>query len=148
MTDAATVRRPLIAAAFGAILPGSGHLYLRRWKRAAAWLLLAAAVSLATLPADPFGGSATPFDLLGLLAGSVVAAVSAVDAYRLARSDGATPATASTAAETRSTDGESGIGSAVVDCPACGRPLDPGLSFCHWCTTEFGDFRVTGEPDG
>ncbi|MFC7068646.1 zinc ribbon domain-containing protein [Halobaculum lipolyticum] len=137
MTDAPTVRRPLIAAVFGAILPGSGHLYLRLWKRAAAWLLLAAAVSVATLPADPLGGPATASDVLGVLAGAAVAAVSAVDAYRLARSDAAATPTAASA-----------VGSPVVDCPACGRPLDPELRFCSWCTTEFERFRVTGERDG
>ncbi|MFC7137752.1 DUF7575 domain-containing protein [Halobaculum litoreum] len=130
--------RPWLAAVFGVLVPGTGHLYLRRWRRAAAWILLAFGVSVVATPDAPVES------FVGLGAGSVTAAVaiavvtgvSAVDAFLLAR--GSTTATDAS----DSAAGGAGPGTRIVACPSCGRDLEPSLAFCHWCTAEFGDFRV------
>lgn len=129
-----TRRRALIAtlvAVLGASLgvAGAGHLYLRRWRRAAAWfsfvvgaalVLLWTFVDPSTLDlADPAAVAAVdPATLPAAVTAPLFALllISAVDAYRLA------------AAGPQTTDGP--------QCPNCGGELDPEIDFCPWCTIE------------
>jgi len=136
VSDVSSTRRPIVAALLGTVAAGLGHLYLRRWARAGAWAAIGyAAVALfvpeTAVTAVVSGGAVDPLALGPVV---VVAALSAVDAYRIALFD-RRPPTDSTETADR------------VECPACGRPVDLELDFCHWCTTEFGDLRVVA-PQG
>ncbi|ELZ49609.1 hypothetical protein C464_04006 [Halorubrum coriense DSM 10284] len=134
-------KNPLFAALLGTVATGLGHLYLRRWIRALGWLsaTLAATVLFvpeSTLSAVSSGTVADPFSLLPVV---LVSAASVLDAYLVAkaerRSDGARATGAAGPTEaaepTRATEAD---GSPA--CPACGKPVDPDIGFCHWCTTE------------
>ncbi|ELZ42959.1 hypothetical protein C463_10155 [Halorubrum californiense DSM 19288] len=131
-------KNPLLAAVLGTLATGLGHLYLRRWLRAIGWLSATYAATVLFVPESALsalstGTLADPFSLLPIV---LVSAASVVDAYLVAtaerRSDGdraadaagATDATDATAADEPPT------------CPACGKPVDPDIGFCHWCTTE------------
>jgi peptidoglycan/LPS O-acetylase OafA/YrhL len=114
-------RRALVAALLGLAaatvgIAGAGHAYLRQWRRAAAWFsfVLGAGLVLVAVFADP--STATPTSLPPQVTVPVYAVLlaSVVDAYRLARRSSG------------SADGPA--------CPHCGRPVDPDLDFCHWCT--------------
>lgn len=137
--------RPYVAALLGMLVTGLGHLYLRRWLRAVAWIALAFAISVAFVPESTAVAvlSGEQVDPITLLPGLLVGLASALDAFRIARQEraqadrraatnevfsGAEQVTAEPAADA---DGE------TIDCPACGKPVDPDLGFCHWCTTEF-----------
>jgi len=137
-----TRRRALIAtlvAVLGASLgvAGAGHLYLRRWRRAAAWfsfvvgaalVLLWAFVDPSTLSlSDPSAVAAVdPASLPATVTAPLFALllVSAVDAYRLAL------------AGPQTVDGP--------QCPNCRRELDPDIDFCPWCTIEL-EWEKPGE---
>ncbi|WP_435063142.1 DUF7575 domain-containing protein [Halobaculum sp. EA56] len=115
-------RRPAFAAAL-AVVPALGHAYLRRWSRGLAWLALLAGSALVF--AGVFGvddlapASLDPSLTTGLRIGvplAVVLALSAVDAYVLARRD-ARPA--------------------GLTCPRCGRGVDLSIGFCWYCSVEF-----------
>ncbi|MFA1610547.1 DUF7575 domain-containing protein [Halobellus rubicundus] len=128
-----TRRRALIAtlvAVLGASVgvAGAGHLYLRQWRRAAAWfsvvvgatiVLLSVFVDPATLSlSDPAAvANVEPASLPTAVTAPVFALLllNALDAYRLAARG---PQTAD-----------------APQCPACGGELDPELDFCPWCTT-------------
>jgi hypothetical protein len=122
-------RRPVVAAAL-AVVPALGHAYLRRWSRGLAWLSLLAGSALvfagvfgagvgdavssqfsATQGAASVPGAA-PF----AVPVAVVLALSAVDAYALARRDARR---------------------SVLTCPRCGREVDLSLRFCWYCSVEF-----------
>ncbi|AHZ23834.1 zinc ribbon domain-containing protein [Haloferax mediterranei ATCC 33500] len=124
--------RPLIAAVLGIPIMGFGHLFLRRWRRALLWMALAVSVGLLFVPESArelliTGGSVPPLmDVLPLL---VVNLVSVVDAFLL----GMKQVAESTRAEMLDEDIE------TVSCPQCGREVDPGLGFCHWCTTRLDE---------
>lgn len=123
---------PLIASALAWAVPGLGHIYLRRWLRAAGWL--AGVFLVVTL-----FGSAQPTDALAvgtfdafvaLLPVALVIGASMLDAYRIAtamRTDSAPTGRHS------GTD----LPDELVVCQSCGRGVDADLGFCHWCTTEF-----------
>jgi hypothetical protein len=122
MTDVG--RRVVLTVLVGVLgaslfIAGAGHVYLREWRRAAAWFaagvgtLVAAAFALGD-PASITLGSlplpvAVPF--------AVVLLASVVDAYSLARR------------RPRRSSGPDGPA-----CPHCGRPVDASLDFCQWCT--------------
>jgi len=123
-------RRPVVAAAL-AVVPALGHAYLRRWTRGIAWLslLVGSALVFAELSGvgsgrwlASAGGStaASSTAPAGLTAFAVpvaaVIALSAVDAYVLARREGRR---------------------AVLTCPRCGRGVDLSLRFCWYCAVEF-----------
>ena len=127
-------RRAVIAtlvAVLGATvgIAGVGHLYLRRWRRAAAWFVVVvgatvALVAVFALPgmsgADPASVAAIePASLPGVVVWPVftLLLLSTLDANRLAA---ATP----TAAGDKPA------------CPSCGKELDRELGFCPWCTAE------------
>ena len=120
-------RRPAVAAVLALAVAGLGHVYLRRWARAAGWFLaiVTTAVVLMSAFADPNTSvGELPLTVVVPLVGLFV--LSAVDAYLLAaRTHAATP------------DPDAGGGTDEgerVQCPNCGREVDPELDFCHWCT--------------
>jgi hypothetical protein len=119
-------KRPWLAALLAVLATGLGHLYLRRWRRAAGWLaaLLAASyvfVDPAAMDAVATGG---PVDLVALAPVVFVGSLSALDAYLLAHAQNNLASVAVTP------DGE------LAECPNCRKEVDPDLDFCHWCTTE------------
>lgn len=123
-------RRPVVAAAL-AVVPALGHAYLRRWVRGLAWLSLLAGSALvfsglfeggvddlltATgAPTVPLSTAAADAAAL-VVPLSVVIALSAADAYVLARREGRR---------------------GVLTCPRCGRGVDLSLHFCWYCAVEF-----------
>ncbi|WP_323676266.1 zinc ribbon domain-containing protein [Halorubellus sp. PRR65] len=155
MVERSSTRRPWLAAVLGVIATGAGHLYLRRWLRAVGWLALATVVTTVYVPESALmataGGDTVPLEQF--LPTLTVIALSVADAYLLARLDnrqqsspGASEsgrvnaasqgsATTADAQPTPSVDDDE-----AVECPHCGKPLDPELEFCHWCTTDLGDF--------
>ncbi|MDB2239575.1 MULTISPECIES: zinc ribbon domain-containing protein [Halorubrum] len=129
---------PLLAALLGTVVTGLGHLYLRRWLRALGWLGLTVAASVLFLPASTIsalssGTLTDPFSILPIV---LISAASVLDAYLIAK-------------VRRQPDRfqANTVGSTGADespaCPACGKPVDPDLGFCHWCTTEFNVVDVS-----
>jgi hypothetical protein len=139
--------RPYVAALLGLLVTGLGHLYLRRWLRAIAWLALAFGVSIAFVPESTATAvlSGEQVDPLTLLPGLLVGIGSAVDAFRVARQEqrqtdrrAATPDPSGPNQQPETMQPpEPDADAETIDCPACGKPVDPELGFCHWCTTEF-----------
>lgn len=125
MRQSTSRKRPWLAALLSVLATGLGHLYLRRWRRAAGWLLLVYGVSV--LFVDPaavdalVNGSSVDVDALAPVL--LVGGASVVDAYFVARAQNALARTSTATAE-----GEHA-------CPSCGNELDPALEFCHWCST-------------
>jgi hypothetical protein len=132
----------VLAAVIGATVgvAGVGHLYLRRWRRAAAWFLVvlgATAALLAVFVLPELGGIADPGAVTAIepssLPGIVVWPVfvlllfSTLDAHRLAT------------VAPRAGDGPT--------CPSCGKAADPELDFCPWCTIEL-EWVEPGAGDG
>jgi len=111
---------------------GFGHLYLRRWRRAVGWLAVLFAVSYAFV--DPAAiealAAGEPVDPLSIAPTLLVGSLSVIDAYVLARAQNEVARTRG-AAESAKNPGE-----AVDSCPNCGKDVDPGLDFCHWCTAD------------
>lgn len=117
-----------LAAVLGATvgIAGVGHLYLRRWRRAAAWFVVVLGATVALLAVFVLPGLGDPAAVAAIepssLPGVVVWPVfvllllSTLDAHRLA------------AAGPRTGDGPT--------CPSCGKTADPDLDFCPWCTVE------------
>jgi hypothetical protein len=138
-------KRPWLAALLGTLATGLGHLYLRRWLRAAGWL--AALFGVTAIFVDPAAieayASGNAVSVLSIAPALLVTACSAVDAYLLARVQ-------NLIAEARAT-ADRGHQSAVVDdsrpCPNCGQSLDPDLEFCHWCTTELDGVHAVRESN-
>jgi uncharacterized paraquat-inducible protein A len=118
--------------------PGLGHLYLRAWIRAVLWFGLWVVTLTVAVPTAGAGGvlavaervlaSVTSLPAEAALALASVTLFSTLDAYWLA----------SRYNEERTRNTEDG----TVNCPHCGREVDPQLDFCHWCTEpidrEFG----------
>jgi len=156
--------RPVLAAALALLLPGLGHLSLRRWGRALLWHLtiVGGGVALFALydvePIDPLAdlaaaSAAIPTDVA--LPVVLLFALSAVDAYLVGRADVAERERADAVAEAMrrrvaSADGNDapdggqvppsaavtgGDGETLkVTCPNCGKETDADIDFCHWCT--------------
>ena len=145
MVRASLRNNPLLAALLGTAVTGLGHLYLRRWLRALGWLAGTIVASVLFIPESTISAlnSGTISGSLSILPIGVISAASALDAYLIARKrlqinrDRAT-----------NTVGATGDNKSPA-CPACGKPFDPELEFCHWCTTEFEAVDVTGldQPD-
>lgn len=122
----------LVGAIFG--IAGTGHAYLRKWRRSALWFLLTIGAGVALMSVyvsnpeaiDPRDVSTVPTEVYGPLL--VIIGFSVVDALLVAyldqREAEMAPGVSSDAA-----DADSG-----VSCPHCGRSTDPELSFCTWCT--------------
>jgi hypothetical protein len=138
-------RRGLLASVLAFLYPGLGHVYLRRWARAAAWFVLAIATAAVVVPPATYeafeaGGisammeateSFGPEVTLSLLA---VGLLNVADAYIVAVREAAAEAAQTATADDAAT------------CPECGGELDEDLDFCPWCTTRFDD-RESGEGD-
>lgn len=128
---------PLLAALLGTVVTGLGHLYLRRWRRAVGWLGVAVGASVLFVPPSTVSafGSGTG-DLLAVLPVVLITGASALDAYLIARFGNRPDGRPDGAAEATDADDSPA-------CPACGKPVDPDLAFCHWCSTEFEGAGVT-----
>jgi hypothetical protein len=142
MSESSSAGRPWLAAFLGALLPGTGHLYLRRWKRATLWIVLAYATSLLFVPPEAAeavaSGELPAFQIV--LPVAAVTILSALDAYLLAvvgRARSAASSNIATAVE----DGG-------LDCPRCGKEADAELGFCHWCSLQFDQLEVEEGQDG
>ena len=148
-----SAKRPWVAALLGTVATGLGHLYLRKWGRALWWVALLVATGVLFVPEAAFdalvSGVAVPSvlatgpaalrsvlaaDAVALWPVAAIGALSVLDAYLLARAHNA-------ARVTVAPDGS------LTQCPNCGGDLDADLDFCHWCTAEFGDFRVVAPGD-
>jgi hypothetical protein len=133
--------KPLLAALLGIAVTGLGHLYLRRWLRALGWMGATVAASALLIP-DTTRSAISPGTLnnsLMIFPVILISAVSALDAYLIARAKQlaarnkwiGTNEDITTQAFGTEKDGT------TATCPGCGKSVDPDLSFCHWCTTEF-----------
>ena len=154
MVERTSTRRPWLAALLGVIVTGAGHLYLRRWFRAIGWLVLTTAVTVLYVPETALTAMNTEglAGLKPLLPTLTVVAFSVIDAYLIAkltnrlhsaldtrdtRPPNTPPRDDATTLDPQPTEGADDDS---VDCPHCGKPLDPELEFCHWCTTVLDDF--------
>lgn len=100
------VRSPWIAAGLSLLVPGAGHLYLRRWLAAAIWVspLALVAVAYLVLDIDRFdlvGAALSKPTLWSIFVANIFAAVwrvgSATDAWKRATADGPTASAISVA---------------------------------------------------
>lgn len=136
---------PLLAALLGTIVTGLGHLYLRRWLRAIGWLVVAVVASVLFAPASTSSAinSGTFADFFSILPIVLVSAASILDAYLIAKGR-----SQADRVQANNTTGPTGADDSP-DCPACGKPVDLDLGFCHWCTTEFKVVEATEleQPD-
>lgn len=121
-------RRAAVAALVGVVgatvgIAGAGHVYLRRWRRAAAWFsaVLGLSLVLLFLFTDPqtVTAESLPPEVVGPVAALLLTSV--VDAYLAGRG----------VAGPRGADGS---GDGGPQCPACGREIDPTLDFCWYCS--------------
>lgn len=139
MRQPVSQKRPWLAALLGVLATGLGHAYLRRWWRAFAWIAALFAVSVLSVDSGMVDvvANGNPLDLVSATPVLVVASLSALDAYLLARVQNAME-------RLSPTDGE------LTHCPNCGKELDPDLDFCQWCSTDLARFgpQRTGASDG
>lgn len=133
-------KRPWLAAVLTVLIPGLGHLYLRRWGRGLLWFLLVVSSVFVFVPewfdAESFGdllGVAEGIDPLVSVALLGVSALCVVDAYLLANRYNE---------EARRDQGET-----TTTCPECGRELDGDLDFCHWCTARLDEDGADTETE-
>lgn len=152
-----TNARPWLAVLLGLLATGLGHLYLRRWARAAGWFLAAVASALLFVPPEAAEALATGGrPSLGALAPALaVSGLSIVDAYLIARraraadapGDSPIPQGRLAGSGPDPVDGDAGPGpadgSGTVECPHCGRETERDLEFCQWCAEE-----LPGAGDG
>lgn len=120
-------RRAMVAAFVGVMgasigVAGMGHLYLREWRRAVSWFtfVVGAGLILLSVFADPTAVTfatldEVPPEVMGPL--FVLLFLSTFDAYYVAA---------------RGAQDDAG-----ARCPACRGELDPQVTFCPWCATEF-----------
>lgn len=129
-------KRPWLAAALSAFITGLGHLYLRRWRRAAGWLAVAVGVGMVFV--DPAVAESlatgTLSNPLATWPVFVVSMLCVMAAYVLAR--------ARNVLDERTADPEEPL----ARCPHCGKELDPELSFCPWCSTELDRPESADQP--
>ena len=121
----------LVGAFFG--VAGTGHAYLRRWKRSILWLALTLGTMIILVnqyvpdpdAIEPLDPSSLPTEVL--IPVFVVLGFSVFDALLLAYLD------SQPSAESSAPLGEDGddVGRS---CPHCGKETDPELDFCTWCT--------------
>ena len=139
---------PVVAGLLGVMVTGLGHVYLRRWLRAFAWLAVATAISVLFVPETTAAAmlEGGDFDPVALLPAVAVTVVSAADAYVLARRAQSTDGTeVDTDTNTDSDADAASVDAANATCPYCGEEVDPELGFCHWCTREF-EVDAAGDP--
>ena len=134
-------RRPAVAAVLALAVAGLGHVYLRRWGRAAAWFLVivtTGVVLIGTFAESNVSVWELPLTVLVPVCGLFV--LSAVDAYLLAARATAAPGSGS-GDEVAAADGH-------PRCPSCGREVDPELDFCQWCTQRLSFDAESAHPSG
>ncbi|MFC6903995.1 zinc ribbon domain-containing protein [Halalkalicoccus tibetensis] len=116
--DISSRKRPWLAAALAFPVTGLGHLYLRRWRRAAGWLLLVAAAAVVLAP-----GVESPSVLVGASFQAVPLFVlvwlSALDAYMVAYRQNLV-----------------GDIDSERRCSRCYRTQGMDIGFCEWCGDE------------
>ncbi|RDZ52074.1 zinc ribbon domain-containing protein [Haloferax sp. Atlit-6N] len=150
--SALTKLRPWLAAILGLIFTGFGHIYLRRWRRAAMWVLLVLAVAALFVPSgtlealdaaetmSPSEFTSVLTELLPLLAVSFASVLDAfVIGFRQAAEAQAQAARSTVDDADDSAAAVSDPDSDAVTCPECGREVDADLDFCHWCTTRLDE---------
>jgi hypothetical protein len=139
MVQASLRNNPLLATLLGTVFTGLGHLYLRRWLRAMGWLGVTVVAAVLFIPESTRSAinSGTFSGSLSILPIVLTNAASALDAYLIAKIK-----TRAEGIQAGNTVGPSGADESPV-CPACGKPIDLDLEFCHWCTTEFEAADVT-----
>ena len=136
--------RGAIAALLTLVLTGLGHAYLRRWRRAAGWLVAALSVAfvltamflspeltaeLGAMPTEELMRTlVTELPAEVTLPMAVLRFLAAVDAYRIA---------------VYSATGEGEDDGAT--CPNCRGELDGNLDFCPWCAEPLAE-RPREEP--
>lgn len=122
MASSTSPKRSWLAAALAAIVPGLGHCYLRRWRRAIGWLVVFVGVSSLFVAPETMEALANwePVDPLAVAPLAIVGTLSVLDAFLLALVENAV---AQVSAE-----------GPVATCPHCGKDLDPELAFCQWCS--------------
>lgn len=130
---------PLLAAFLGTVMTGLGHLYLRRWLRALGWLGATVATSALVVPDSAIstirsGAFPDPFSILPIV---LISAASVFDAYLIAKIRRRINRD-----HTNGSVGPTGTDKSPI-CPACGKPVDTDLEFCHWCTTYFDIETIT-----
>ena len=122
----------LVGAFFG--VAGTGHAYLRRWRRSMLWFLLTIGAGVALMSVyvtnpetiDPFDVSTIPTEVYVPMV--VIIGFSIVDALLVAFLDHRE------ASMTPGVDSVADAGEEGLSCPHCGRSTDPELDFCTWCT--------------
>ncbi|MWG33063.1 DUF7575 domain-containing protein [Halomarina oriensis] len=122
MNDSRTTGRPWLAAALSPAVTGLGHLYLRRWVRAALWFAVVAATTV-VVPQTAVDAAAAGerVDVVALAPLLLATATCALDASVVAARD-------TRRARDPSVDTDR--------CPHCGGELRTDLEFCHWCSTD------------
>lgn len=118
-------RRAAVAVVVGAVgaivgIAGVGHVYLRQWRRAAAWfsVVLGASLILVFVFTDPETVTAETLPPAVVVPVAALLLASVADAYLVASRRGSR------------TGGSESEG---PHCPSCGRELDPTLDFCWYC---------------
>lgn len=113
--DGSTAKRPWLAAVLSVFVTGLGHVYLRRWFRAIAWIGLAVAAAWLFVP----DGSVQDAAFAELVPISVVILMSVLDAYLVAKQ------------HNRSIEVSN-----ANRCPECQREVEDDLEFCWNCAAE------------
>lgn len=127
-------RRATVAALVGlagalVLIAGAGHVYLRRWRRAAVWFAggVAGLVALTFAFVDPTVSSLTALPVTVTGPYFLFLTLSVADAYAVARGMAARGVPGPMEADEAAEGG--------VSCESCGRTTDPRLRFCWYCAT-------------
>lgn len=131
-----TRRRATIAAIVGLVgatimVAGVGHVYLRKWRRAAMWFVggVAAFAILVTVFADPTATTMETLPLTVLAPYFLFLTLSVADAYVVAQR----ATTSSSALPDSLGISETDADESGVTCPSCGRAAATDLQFCWYC---------------
>lgn len=135
-------RKLLLTAGFAIVgaflgIAGTGHAYLRRWRRSALWFLISMSsffmlmsVYVPDMEAiDTYDVTTYPIEVMIPIV--VILSFSVADALLIAFVDRQQPAT------TPGVDHDHETAEEGLSCPNCGRSTDPELDFCTWCTEPF-----------
>lgn len=156
-----TVLLAVGGAVFG--VAGVGHAYLREWKRALLWFLLAlfgGAALVVSAAGDTVPSSV--FELPTTVVAGIffILFISVVDAYLVSLRTGETDAPVAIPSDPEAREGDAANDASLavdpqeedveaITCPHCGKETDPELDFCTWCTGRFADAEaVDVESDG
>ena len=126
--------RALAAVGLSIFLPGAGHALIRDWARAAVFAGLFVASLVIFLPLDQLWAASADgayMDVPEILEAetTMLEQFTIMFLTLFAAIDAGFQAMGLTQSRGRSESSD------VPTCPACGKPLDTDLEFCHWCTT-------------